>query len=292
MKRFSCLAQQKIPVDAIFIDTLVTMGIDYKNIQLSNSSPDDSTEDGAGENILEKFSTNLTQKAKDDELDPMIGREDEMERLMQVLCRRSKNNPCLIRVQDVAKTAIVEGLAARIVQGNVPLNLKDKRLLSLDLTRVIAGTKYRGEFEERMKQIISEVTEDPSVILFIDEIHTMIGAGGSEGAMDASNILKPSLARGDPADRGSTSEEYTKYFEKDAALVRRFQSILVEEPSVKEAVKITLEGLKYKFESHHRVLIPEEVTSYAVESSCRYVNDRFLPDKAIDVLDEACSKSG
>lgn len=287
------LAQQKIPVDAIFIDTLVTMGIDYKSAknEFSNSSPDDYfTEDGAGENILEKFSTDLTQKAKDDELDPMIGREDEMERLMQVLCRRSKNNPCLIGDPGVGKTAIVEGLAARIVQGNVPLNLKDKRLLSLDLTRVIAGTKYRGEFEERMKQIISEVTEDPSVILFIDEIHTMIGAGGSEGAMDASNILKPSLARGDFQLIGATtSEEYTKYFEKDAALVRRFQSILVEEPSVKEAVKI-LEGLKYKFESHHRVLIPEEVTSYAVDLSCRYVNDRFLPDKAIDVLDEACAK--
>lgn len=287
------LAQEKIPVDAIFIDTLVTMGIDYKSAknEFSNSSADDYfAEDGSGENILEKFSTDLTQKAKDDELDPMIGREEEMERLMQVLCRRSKNNPCLIGDPGVGKTAIVEGLAARIIQGNVPLNLKDKRLLSLDLTRVIAGTKYRGEFEERMKQIISEVTEDSSVILFIDEIHTMIGAGGSEGAMDASNILKPSLARGDFQLIGATtSEEYTKYFEKDAALVRRFQSILVEEPSPEEAAKI-LEGLKYKFESHHRVLIPEDVTSYAVELSCRYVNDRFLPDKAIDVLDEACAK--
>ena len=200
------LVQQKIPVDAIFIDILVTMGIDYKSAknEFSNSSPDDYfAEDGAGESILEKFSTDLTQKAKDDELDPMIGREEEMERLMQVLCRRSKNNPCLIGDPGVGKTAIVEGLAARVVQGNVPLNLKDKRLLSLDLTRVIAGTKYRGEFEERMKQIISEVTEDPSVILFIDEIHTMIGAGGSEGAMDASNILKPLPCPGRlSADRG------------------------------------------------------------------------------------------
>lgn len=287
------MGQKKIQVDAIFIDTLVTMGIDYKSAknEFSNNTADDYfTEDGSGENILEKFSTDLTQKAKDDELDPMIGREDEMERLMQVLCRRSKNNPCLIGDPGVGKTAIVEGLAARIAEGNVPLNLRDKRVLSLDLTRVIAGTKYRGEFEERMKQIISEVTEDSSVILFIDEIHTMIGAGGSEGAMDASNILKPSLARGDFQLIGATtSEEYTKYFEKDAALVRRFQSILVEEPSSEEAIKI-LDGLKYKFESHHRVLIPEEVTAYAVDLSCRYVNDRFLPDKAIDVLDEACAK--
>ena len=220
----------------------------------------------------------------------MIGREEEMERLMQVLCRRTKNNPCLVGDPGVGKTAIVEGLAQKIVDGTVPSLLRGKHLLSLDLTRVIAGTKYRGEFEERMKKIVTEATEDPSVILFIDEIHTMIGAGGSEGAMDASNILKPALARGDFQLIGATtSEEYTKYFEKDAALVRRFQPVRIEEPTLKESVTI-LKGLKHRFEDYHKVLIPEEVLESVVTLSDRYIADRFLPDKAIDLLDEACAK--
>ena len=234
---------------------------------------------------LEGYEDELMEK-----LDPMIGREGEMERLMQVLCRRTKNNPCLIGDPGVGKTAIVEGLAQRIADGNMPRILKNKRILSLDLTKVIAGTKFRGEFEERMKRIVTEATQDDSVILFIDEIHTIIGAGGSEGAMDASNILKPALARGDFQLIGATtSEEYTKYFEKDAALVRRFQPVRVKEPTVEETVTI-LKGIKYRFEDYHRILVPEDVVEAIAGLSDRYISDRFLPDKAIDLLDEACAR--
>ncbi len=240
--------------------------------------------------MLEQYSTDLTEKAAAGKLDPMIGREGEMERLMQVLCRRTKNNPCLIGDPGVGKTAIVEGLAQRIADGNMPRILKNKRILSLDLTKVIAGTKFRGEFEERMKRIVTEATQDDSVILFIDEIHTIIGAGGSEGAMDASNILKPALARGDFQLIGATtSEEYTKYFEKDAALVRRFQPVRVKEPTVEETVTI-LKGIKYRFEDYHRILVPEDVVETIAGLSDRYISDRFLPDKAIDLLDEACAR--
>ena len=240
--------------------------------------------------LLDQYSTDLTEKAMLGKLDPMIGRESEMERLMQILCRRTKNNPCLIGDPGVGKTAIVEGLAQRIAEGNMPRILKNKRILSLDLTKVIAGTKFRGEFEERMKRIVTEATQDDSIILFIDEIHTIIGAGGSEGAMDASNILKPALARGDFQLIGATtSEEYTKYFEKDAALVRRFQPVRVKEPTVEETITI-LKGIKHRFEDYHRILVSEDVAEAIASLSDRYISDRFLPDKAIDLLDEACAR--
>lgn len=288
------LKNNKIALDGIYTDILVTAGIDYKTAKAefldAVSGPEGMDQENGGDSLLIQFSTDLTEKAADHELDPMIGREEEMERVMQILCRRTKNNPCLIGDPGVGKTAIVEGLAQRIVDGTVPISLQKKHLLSLDLTKVIAGTKYRGEFEERMKRIIAEVTDDPSVILFIDEIHTMIGAGGSEGAMDASNILKPALARGDFQLIGATTnEEYTKYFEKDAALERRFQPVRIEEPTREETVTI-LKGLKYRFEDYHKVVIPDHVLETMAELSDRYINDRFLPDKAIDLLDETCAK--
>ena len=289
---FRLLEDHKISCEGIYTDILVTAGIDFRSAK--NEYNDAISYGGEEENqeagMLEQYSTDLTEKAAAGKLDPMIGREGEMERLMQVLCRRTKNNPCLIGDPGVGKTAIVEGLAQRIADGNMPRILKNKRILSLDLTKVIAGTKFRGEFEERMKRIVTEATQDDSVILFIDEIHTIIGAGGSEGAMDASNILKPALARGDFQLIGATtSEEYTKYFEKDAALVRRFQPVRVKEPTVEETVTI-LTGLKYRFEDYHRILVPEDVVEAIAGLSDRYISDRFLPDKAIDLLDEACAR--
>ena len=288
---FRLLEDHKISCEGIYTDILVTAGIDFRSAK--NEYNDAISYGGEEENqeagMLEQYSTDLTEKAAG-KLDPMIGREGEMERLMQVLCRRTKNNPCLIGDPGVGKTAIVEGLAQRIADGNMPRILKNKRILSLDLTKVIAGTKFRGEFEERMKRIVTEATQDDSVILFIDEIHTIIGAGGSEGAMDASNILKPALARGDFQLIGATtSEEYTKYFEKDAALVRRFQPVRVKEPTVEETVTI-LKGIKYRFEDYHRILVPEDVVEAIAGLSDRYISDRFLPDKAIDLLDEACAR--
>ena len=289
---FRLLEDHKISCEGIYTDILVTAGIDFRtakseyNDAISYGNEEESQEGS----MLEQYSTDLTEKAVLGKLDPMIGREGEMERLMQILCRRTKNNPCLIGDPGVGKTAIVEGLAQRIADGNMPRILKNKRILSLDLTKVIAGTKFRGEFEERMKRIVTEATQDDSVILFIDEIHTIIGAGGSEGAMDASNILKPALARGDFQLIGATtSEEYTKYFEKDAALVRRFQPVRVKEPTVEETVTI-LKGIKYRFEDYHRILVPEDVTEAIASLSDRYISDRFLPDKAIDLLDEACAR--
>ena len=289
---FRLLEDHKISCEGIYTDILVTAGIDFRSAK--NEYNDAISYGGEEENqeagMLEQYSTDLTEKAAAGKLDPMIGREGEMERLMQVLCRRTKNNPCLIGDPGVGKTAIVEGLAQRIADGNIPRILKNKRILSLDLTKVIAGTKFRGEFEERMKRIVTEATQDDSVILFIDEIHTIIGAGGSEGAMDASNILKPALARGDFQLIGATtSEEYTKYFEKDAALVRRFQPVRVKEPTVEETVTI-LKGIKYRFEDYHRILVPEDVVEAIAGLSDRYISDRFLPDKAIDLLDEACAR--
>lgn len=241
--------------------------------------------------MLEQYCTDLTEKAADGKLDPVVGRTEEIERLMQVLSRRTKNNPCLVGEAGVGKTAIIEGLAQRIVSGMVPESMKGKHILTLDLAALIAGSKYRGEFEERMKRLIQEVKRSSDLLLFLDEVHTMIGAGGAEGAMDASNILKPSLARGELQLIGATTiAEYRKYIEKDAALERRFQPIMVEEPDCAQSIQI-LEGLKGKYEAHHHVVIGADALEAAVRLSERYISDRHLPDKAIDVLDEACSKA-
>ncbi len=241
--------------------------------------------------MLEQYCTDLTEKAADGKLDPVVGRMEEIERLMQVLSRRTKNNPCLVGEPGVGKTAIIEGLAQRIVSGMVPESMKHKHILTLDLASLIAGSKYRGEFEDRMKRLIQEVKSSSDILLFLDEVHTMIGAGGAEGAMDASNILKPSLARGELQLIGATTiSEYRKYIEKDAALERRFQPITVEEPDSAQSIQI-LEGLKGKYESHHHVTIEPGALEAAVKLAERYISDRNLPDKAIDVLDEACSKA-
>lgn len=240
--------------------------------------------------ILEQFATDLTMRAAEGKLDPVIGRKEEIERLMQVLSRRTKNNPCLIGEPGVGKTAIIEGLASRIAEGLVPNSMKEKRILTLDLSAMVAGSKYRGEFEERMKKLLREVKADKNVVLFLDEIHTIIGAGGAEGALDAANILKPSMSRGEIQLIGATTiAEYRKHIEKDAALERRFQPITIEEPH-RGLCRDILEGLKEKYELHHHVKIEEDALEAAIQLSERYIHDRNLPDKAIDVLDEACSK--
>lgn len=240
--------------------------------------------------LLDQYSRDLTELAAMHKLDVTVGRETEIERLMQILCRRTKNNPCLIGEAGVGKTAIVEGLAQRIVNGEVPAPMKGKRVVTLDMAGMVAGSKYRGEFEERIKKIINEVSDSKEVLLFIDELHTIIGAGGAEGALDASNILKPSLARGELQLIGATTqEEYRKYIEKDPALERRFQPVHVEEPSEEETLQI-LKGLRPAYEKHHTVTILDEALEAAVKLSKRYINDRFLPDKAIDLLDEAASR--
>ena len=240
---------------------------------------------------LEKYARNLVEEARNGKLDPVIGRDDEIRRVLQILSRRTKNNPILIGEPGTGKTAIVEGIAERIVRGDVPENLKNKHLYSLDMGALVAGAKYKGEFEERLKSVVNEVTEaEGSIILFIDEIHTLVGAGKSEGAMDAANILKPALARGELRSIGATTlEEYQKYFEKDKALERRFQTVLVEEPSPEDAISI-LRGLKERYENHHRVRIQDDALIAAVQLSHRYISDRFLPDKAIDLMDEAAAK--
>jgi len=242
-------------------------------------------------NWLKKFARNLNEMAAQGKLDPVIGRDEEIRRTLHILSRRSKNNPMLVGEPGVGKTAIVEGLAHRIVNGDVPENLKSKIIYSLDMGQLIAGAKYKGEFEERLKSVIKEVTEsDGQIILFIDEIHTLVGAGGGEGAMDAANILKPALARGELRAIGATTlNEYQKYFEKDKALERRFQKIMVDEPSVEDAISI-LRGIKDKYEAHHHVRIKDEAIIAAVELSNRYITDRFLPDKAIDLIDESAAK--
>lgn len=240
---------------------------------------------------LEKYAINLTQRAKDGKLDPVIGRDEEIRRVLQILSRRTKNNPILIGEPGTGKTAIAEGLAHRIVRGDVPENLKSKQIYSLDMGALIAGAKYKGEFEERLKSVVNEVTKsEGEIILFIDEIHTLVGAGKSEGAMDAANILKPALARGELRSIGATTlDEYQKYFEKDKALERRFQVVMVDEPSEVDAISI-LRGLKEKYENHHKVRIKDEAIVAAVQLSSRYITDRFLPDKAIDLMDEAAAK--
>ena len=239
---------------------------------------------------LAQYGRDLTAMAREGRLDPIIGRENETERVIQILSRRTKNNPCLIGEPGVGKTAVVEGLAERVAEGSVPETLIGKTIVTLDISSMIAGAKYRGEFEERMKTVMAEVRKNPSVILFIDEIHTIIGAGAAEGAVDAANILKPALARGELQMIGATTiSEYRKHIEKDAALERRFQSVMVPEPSEEEAIKI-LEGLRDRYESHHKVRITDEAIKSAVKLSVRYISDRFLPDKAIDLIDEAASK--
>ena len=242
-------------------------------------------------NALEKFAKNLNTLAKEGKLDPVIGRDDEIKRVLQILSRRTKNNPILIGEPGVGKTAIAEGIAHRIINGDVPENLKDKTFYSLDMGSLIAGAKYKGEFEERLKSVVKEVTSsNGDIILFIDEIHTLVGAGGGEGAMDAANILKPALARGELRAVGATTlNEYQKFFEKDKALERRFQKVIVDEPKTEDAISI-LRGIKEKYETHHKVQIKDEAIIAAVELSQRYISDRFLPDKAIDLIDEAAAK--
>ena len=244
-----------------------------------------------GKEVLERYATNLVERAKNGKLDPVIGRDEEIRRILQILSRRTKNNPILIGEPGTGKTAIVEGLAGRIVRGDVPENLKDKQLYSLDMGALIAGAKYQGEFEERLKSVVKAVVEsDGQIILFIDEIHTLVGAGQTSGAMDAANILKPALARGELRSIGATTlDEYQKYFEKDKALERRFQTVMVDEPDVQASISI-LRGLKERYENHHKVRIKDEAIIAAVELSNRYITDRFLPDKAKDLMDEAAAK--
>ncbi len=278
------LSTLNINVNKVFQDLLIAMGIDPR--EYAESQKDGESQGG----IIEQYGTDLTLEAKEGRLDPVIGRNEEIGRMMQILSRRTKNNPCLVGEPGVGKTAIVEGLAIQIAAGMVPEEMKEKRILVLDLPAMIAGSKYRGEFEERMKRMIREVRSAGNIILFLDELHTIIGAGGAEGAIDAANILKPALARGEIQLIGATTlTEYRKYIEKDAALERRFQPVTVEEPSEEESITI-LRGLQKKYEAHHKVQITDAAIEAAVHLSCRYINDRFLPDKALDVLDESCSR--
>ena len=278
-----------VNIQKLYIDLLAAMGED------APAAKDDLQGARAGKRgnatpTLDSYSRNLTQLASAGKLDPVIGREQEIQRVIQILSRRTKNNPCLIGEPGVGKTAVVEGLAQMIASGNVPETIADKRVVTLDLSGMVAGSKYRGEFEERIKKVISEVVESGDVLLFIDEIHTIIGAGGAEGALDASNILKPSLARGEIQLIGATTiNEYRKYIEKDSALERRFQPVTVDEPTEDESVAI-LKGLRSRYEEHHKVEITDHALEAAVKLSSRYINDRFLPDKAIDLIDEAASK--
>lgn len=297
IKEYDCIAVRilntlGINVQKVFIDTLLSMGA-----ELSEARNEYLAIKGKGGNknksatpMLDQYSRDLTAYALEGRLDPVVGRNQEIQSVIQILSRRTKNNPCLIGEPGVGKTAIAEELARRIVRGDVPENLQDTRLLTLDLSAMVAGSKYRGEFEERIKRAIAEVKASGKIMLFIDEIHTIIGAGGAEGAIDASNILKPSLARGEIQLIGATTiDEYRKYIEKDAALERRFQPVTVEEPTEAESIAI-LKGLRSRFEEHHGVVIEDEALVAAVKLSERYVNDRFLPDKAIDAMDEAAAR--
>ena len=279
-----------INIQKVYVDVRVAMGVDAsaaRNEYMGNNSKKKAK---SSTPMLEKYSRNLTQQAKEGKLDPVVGRNDEIQRVIQILSRRMKNNPCLVGEPGVGKTAIVEGLASLIAAGEVPETIQEKRLLSLDLSGMVAGSKYRGEFEERIKRIIEEVRQAGNVILFIDELHTLIGAGGAEGAIDASNILKPALSRGEIQMIGATTTaEYRKYIEKDAALERRFQPVTVEEPSKEQSIDI-LKGLRHCYEEHHGIRIEDSAVEAAVTLSERYINDRYLPDKAIDLSDEACSR--
>ncbi len=295
IKSVDCAASRlmntmNVNMQKMYIDILVAMGEDtnlYKE-DFQNGKPI-RRKDGATA-MLDQYSRDLTHLALEDALDPVIGREQEIERVIQILSRRGKNNPCLIGEPGVGKTAIVEGLAQRIVSGMVPDSVANRRVVTLDLSGMVAGSKYRGEFEERIKRVIHEVTSSGNIILFIDEIHTIIGAGSAEGAIDASNILKPAMARGEIQLIGATTiEEYRKYVEKDAALERRFQPVTVEEPTVAQTVEI-LKGLRARYEDHHQVEITDSGLEAAAKLAARYISDRFLPDKAIDLIDEAASR--
>ena len=278
-------------VGSITQDTLVFSGLQPQDVaNVNNKNTFNKQTKSVKTDNLEKFGVDLTAEAEKGKIDPVIGRTTEIERIIQILCRRTKNNPCLIGEPGVGKTAIIEGLAQRIVEENVPDVLVGKRLFTLDLTGMVAGTKYRGDFEERIKAVVDEVRQADDIILFIDEVHTIIGAGSAEGSTDAANILKPTLARGDFQLIGATTiSEYRKNIEKDTALERRFQTVMVAEPSQEDAILI-LKGLKDKYEAHHKVIITDDAITAAVRLSARYINDRFLPDKAIDLIDEAASR--
>lgn len=270
----------------IYFETLATIGED-PTAHRNDLGTQQAGQEQKG--LLAQYSRDLTQDARDGRLDPVIGRDNEMLRVIRILSRRTKNNPCLVGEPGVGKTAIVEGLAQRIVSGEVPSTIQNKRLLTLDISGMVAGSKYRGEFEERIKGVIEEVKRSGDVILFVDEMHTLIGAGGAEGSIDASNILKPSLARGEIQLIGATTiNEYHKYVERDAALERRFQPVMVEEPTEEESIAI-LRGIVHNYEEFHGVKVTDEAIREAVKLSVRYINDRNLPDKAIDVIDEACA---
>lgn len=276
-----------VNVQKLYMDTLIAMGEDINQHKDDLNKNRNKKKSYGTTQTLNQYSRDLTYLAKEGKLDPVVGRETEIMRVVQILSRRTKNNPCLIGEPGVGKTAIAEGLALRIVNGDVPDTVRNKRVVTLDLAGMVAGSKYRGEFEERIKRVIKEVIDAGNIYLFLDEIHTLIGAGGAEGAIDASNILKPSLSRGEIQLIGATTiAEYRKYIEKDAALERRFQPVMVEEPTESEAVEI-LNGVAYKYEEHHKVTITQEAIEAAVKLSDRYINDRNLPDKAIDLIDEA-----
>ena len=285
------MASENVNIQKVYTDILLACGSDantakreYAALKKSRNKSKTSTP------TLDQYSRDLTQEARMGNMDPVIGRTKEIERVMQILSRRMKNNPCMVGEPGVGKTAVVEGIAYLIAHDEVPDTVKGKRLLSLDLSSMVAGSKYRGEFEDRIKKVIGEVISDGNIILFVDELHTLIGAGGAEGAIDASNILKPSLSRGEIQMIGATTlNEYRKYIEKDAALERRFQPVYVDEPTRDEAVEI-LKGLRPCYEQHHNVDISDDAVEAAVDLSIRYITDRFLPDKAIDLMDEACSR--
>lgn len=295
LKETDCIAvrllnTKGINVQKLYVDVLTATGQDMNSAK-NEYMMQKNKKNKSATPMLDQYSRDLTAFAKEGKLDPVIGREKEIDRIVQILSRRTKNNPCLIGEPGVGKTAVVEGLAQKIIAEDIPATLQNKRVLTLDLSGMVAGSKYRGEFEERIKRSLKEVRQCGNILLFIDEIHTIIGAGGAEGAIDAANILKPSLARGEIQLIGATTrEEYRKYIEKDAALERRFQSVVVEEPTEEESIGI-LRGLAERYEEHHHVKITESAIVAAVRMSARYVNDRFLPDKAIDVIDEASARA-
>jgi len=296
LKESDCIAvrllnTKGINVQKLYVEALTASGQDM-NTAKNEYMKQKNRKNKSTTPMLDQYSRDLTALAREGKLDPVIGREREIERIVQILSRRTKNNPCLIGEPGVGKTAVVEGLARKIIEEDIPEILHNKRVLTLDLAGMVAGSKYRGEFEERIKRSLKEVMQSGNILLFIDEIHTIIGAGGAEGAIDAANILKPSLARGELQLIGATTrEEYRKYIEKDAALERRFQSVVVEEPTEEEAIEI-LRGLAPRYEEHHHVKLTEGAVTGAVRLAARYVNDRFLPDKAIDAIDEACARAG